>query len=159
MRVARSLAIGLTLIIATSGCTTSEPSLKEATAELQKDTRLLETDDVFKNPLKKLHIIQRPDKDIPCDKDGFRRVLRATADYERGNGEALDSHLDGAERLIENTLSKTLGYDIEYDPSQVDAPEGRFVQGSKKLGVTVNVYVSPEAPTWRLHAQTACLKY
>lgn len=156
MRVARSLAIGLTLVIAASGCT-SEPSLKAAATELQKDTQRLETDDVFKNPLKKLRILQRPDKDIPCAKDGVRRVLRATADYQRGKEEALDSYLDGAERLMENTLSKILGYKMEYDISQVDAPEGRFIQGSKEVGITVNVYVSPEPPTWRLHAQTACL--
>lgn len=157
MRVTQLLAIGLILAIAASGCTTSEPSLKEATAELQKDTQRLETDDLFKNPLMKLRILQRPDKDIPCGEDGFKRVLRATADEERGKEQSLDSHLDGAERVMENTLSRILGYKMEYDISQVDAPEGRFIKGSKKTGITVNVYVSPEAPTWRLHAQTDCL--
>ncbi|GAA0846083.1 hypothetical protein ACFQVD_19670 [Streptosporangium amethystogenes subsp. fukuiense] len=156
MRVARLLAASLALAMLTSGCT-SEPSLGEAAAELQKDTQRLETDDVFKNPLKKLRFLQRPDKDIPCAKDGFRRVLRVTADYQRGKEESLDSHLDGAQRLMENTLSQILGYRMEYDISQVDAPEGRFIYGSKEIGITVNVYVAPEAPTWRLHAQTACL--
>ncbi|MFD0883625.1 hypothetical protein ACFQ08_03500 [Streptosporangium algeriense] len=157
MRVTRSLAIGLTLVIAASGCTTSEPSLKEAAAELQKDTRLLETDDLFKNPLMKLRILQYPDKDIPCGEDGFKRVLRATADEERSKEENLDTHLDAAERVMENTLSKSLGYKLEHDTTQLDAPEGRFIKGSKEAGVSVDVYVSPEAPTWRLHAQTACL--
>ncbi|MDP9866894.1 MULTISPECIES: hypothetical protein [Streptosporangium] len=157
MRVVRLLAIGSALMMAASGCT-SEPSLKEVAAQLQKDTQRLEADDVFKNPLKKLRILQRPDKDIPCAKDGFRRVLRATADYQRSKEEVLDSHLDGAQRLMENTLSQTLGYRMEYDISQADAPEGRFIHGSKEIGIIVNVYVAPEAPTWRLHAQTACLR-
>ncbi|MER7208590.1 hypothetical protein ABT340_16075 [Streptosporangium sp. NPDC000239] len=157
MRVARSLAIGLTLIIAASGCTTSEPSLKEATAELQKDTHLLETDDVFKNPLKKLHIIQRPDKDIPCAKDKFRRVLRATADYERVD-EPLENHLDLAETLMENTLAQKLKYKLDFDLSQTDAEDGRFIYGAKENPeIRVTVYVGSEAPTWRLHAMTACL--
>ncbi|MFC3985316.1 hypothetical protein [Streptosporangium jomthongense] len=157
MRVTRSLAIGLTLIIAASGCTTSEPSLKEATAELQKDTHLLETDDLFKNPLMNLHILQRPDKDVPCGENGFKRVLRATADEERKKEESTDTYLDTAERVMQNTLSKTLGYKIEYDTTQIDTPEGRFIKGIKNTGVSVDVYVSPEAPTWRLRAQTACL--
>lgn len=156
MRVTRLLAIGLILAIAASGCTTSEPSLKEAAAELQKDTQRLETDDVFKNPLKKLHILQRPDKDIPCGGEKVKRVLRATADYARAD-QSLDSHLDQAERLMENTLSQILRYKVEYDISQLDAPEGRFIHGTKDAGVMVNVYVAPEVPTWRLHAETACL--
>ncbi|GAA3097281.1 hypothetical protein [Streptosporangium carneum] len=155
MRFARLSAIGLAVMVA-SGCA-SGPSLKEAAAELQKDTQRLEADDLFKNPLMKLHILQRPDKDIPCGDNGFKRVLRATADEERKKGEDLDAHLDGAERVMENTLSKVLGYRMEHDITQLDALEGRFVQGSKDVGVTVNVYVSPEAPTWRLHAQTGCL--
>lgn len=157
MRVTRSLAIGLVLAMMTSGCT-SGPSLKDAAAELQKDTQRLETDDVFKNPLKKLLILERPDKDIPCGKDQFKRVLRATADYQRGDKEDLDSHLDGAQRIMENTLSKILDYHMEYDISQADALEGRFIYGRKESGTVVNVYVAPEAPTWRLHAQTACMR-
>ncbi|MGJ6964580.1 hypothetical protein ACSDR0_21955 [Streptosporangium sp. G11] len=156
MRSTWLLAFGLALMMVASGCA-SGPSLKEAAAELQRDTQRLETDDVFKNPLKKLRILQRPDKDLPCAKDGFRRVLRATADYQRGKEEDLDSHLDGAQRLIENTLSQILGYKLEHDISQVDALEGRFIYGSKEVGIVVNVYVAPETPTWRLHVQTACL--
>ncbi|MEU1731884.1 hypothetical protein [Streptosporangium sp. NPDC020145] len=157
MRVARSLAIGLTLAIAASGCTTSEPSLKEATAELQKDTQRLETDGLFKNPLMKLRFIQRPDKDIPCAKDRFRRVLRATADDERSE-EPVSAHLERAETVMENTLAQKFGYKLDFDFSQSDAEDGRFIYGTKNdLGIKVTVYVSPEAPTWRLHAMTACL--
>lgn len=65
MRFARLLTVGLALVMTASGCT-SEPSLKDAAAELQKDTQRLETDDVFKNPLMNLRIVQRPDKDLPC---------------------------------------------------------------------------------------------
>lgn len=156
MRVARSLAIGLTLVIAASGCT-SEPSLKAAATELQKDTQRLETDDVFKNPLKKLRILQRPDKDIPCAKDKFRRALRATADYERVN-EPIEGHLDLAQTLMENMLAQRLGYKLEFDFSQEDVKEGIFIYGAKKdPEIKVTVYVAPEAPTWRLHAMTACL--
>ncbi|MFF3444061.1 hypothetical protein [Streptosporangium sp. NPDC002721] len=156
MRSTRLLAVGLALVTVIAGCA-SGPSLEDAAAELQKDTQRLETDDVFKNPLNKLRILQRPDKDLPCGGENVKRVLRATADYQRGKEEDLDSHLDGAQRLMENTLSQILRYDMQYDISQVDAPEGRFIYGSKETGIVVNVYVSPEAPTWRLHAQTACL--
>ncbi|WP_326821603.1 hypothetical protein [Streptosporangium sp. NBC_01756] len=155
MRFARLLTVGLALVMTASGCT-SEPSLKDAAAELQKDTQRLETDDVFKNPLMNLRIVQRPDKDLPCGGNKVKRVLRATADEERAD-ESLDSRLDKAQRVMENTLSQVMGYRVEYDISQVDAPDGRFIYGRKEIGVTVNVYVSPEAPTWRLHAQTACL--
>ncbi|MET8051722.1 hypothetical protein ABZU75_29400 [Streptosporangium sp. NPDC005286] len=155
MRITRLLAVGLTLVLVASGCA-SEPSLEEAAAELQKDTKRLETDDVFKNPLKKLRILQRPDKDLPCGGEKVKRVLRMTADYARAD-QSLDSHLDQAQRLMENTLSQILDYKVAYDISQVDAPEGRFIHGSKEVGVMVNVYVAPEAPTWRLHAETACL--
>lgn len=156
MRFTRLTVIGLALVMATSGCT-SEPSLQEAAAELQKDTQRLETDDVFKNPLKKLRILQRPDKDIRCDKDRFKRVLRATADYARIN-EPLDAHLDQAQTLMENTLAQALGYKLEFDFSQMDAEEGRFIYGAKiDPAIKVTVYVAPEAPTWRLHAVTACL--
>ncbi|MEV4183280.1 hypothetical protein AB0J28_17810 [Streptosporangium canum] len=155
MRFTRLTIVGLALVMAASGCT-SGPSLEEAAAELQKDTQRLETDDVFKNPLMNLHIVQRPDKDLPCGGDKVKRVLRATADEERVD-ESLDSRLDKSQRVMENTLSQTLGYKVEYDISQVDAPEGRFIHGRKEVGITVNVYVAPEAPTWRLHAQTTCL--
>ncbi|MFJ2029554.1 hypothetical protein [Streptosporangium sp. NPDC087985] len=156
MRFVRLLAVGLALVMAASGCT-SGPSLKEAAAELQKDVQRLETDDLFKNPLMKLRILQRPDKDIRCDKDKFRRVLRATADDERVN-EPLDSHLGRAQALMENVLTQKFGYKLEHDFSQMDTDEGRFIHGAKKdLGITVTVYVASEAPTWRLHAMTACL--
>ncbi|MFF4990017.1 hypothetical protein ACFY19_22755 [Streptosporangium saharense] len=155
MRVARSLAIGLTLVIAASGCTTSEPTLKEAAAELQKDGHRLQ--EAFKNPLDKLHILQGADKDVPCDKDKFKRVLRATADYERTD-EPLTDHLERAQTLMENRLARELGYKLEFDLSQDGAEDGRFIYGTKEaLGIKVTVYVAPEAPTWRLHATTPCL--
>jgi len=155
MRFTRLLAIGLALTMAASGCA-SGPSLKDAVAELQKDAQRLETDDVFKNPLKKLRVLQRPERDLPCGGDKVKRVLRITADYARAD-QSLDAHLDQAQRLMENTLSRSLGYKVEYDISQVDAPEGRFIHGSKEVGVMVNVYVAPESPTWRLHAETSCM--
>ncbi|SNT10459.1 hypothetical protein SAMN05216276_102481 [Streptosporangium subroseum] len=156
MRFARLTVIGLALVMAASGCT-SGPSLKEAAAELQRDTQRLETNGVFKNPLKKLRILQRPDKDVPCDKEKFRRVLRATADYERIN-EPMDSHLGRSQALMENVLVQDFGYKLEHEYSQMDTDEGRFIHGVKKgLGITVTVYVAPEAPTWRLDAMTPCL--
>lgn len=156
MRVARLLAASLALVILTSGCT-SEPSLGEVAAELQKDTQRLESNSIFKNPLKKLRIVQRPDKDIRCGKDKFKRSLRATADYERVD-EPLDVHLDRAQTLMENTLAQVLGYELEFDFSQMETEEGRFIYGVKKdPDIAVTVYVAPEAPTWRLHAVTACL--
>ncbi|GAA3509695.1 hypothetical protein FHR32_005986 [Streptosporangium album] len=156
MRFARLVAVGLALVVTASGCT-SEPSLKEAAAELQKDAQRLETNDVFKNPLMKLRILQHPDKDLRCDKDKFRRVLRATADDERAN-EPLNSHLGRAQALVENVLVQDFGYKLEHDYSQMDTDEGRFIHGTKKdLGITMTVYVAPEAPTWRLDAMTPCL--
>ncbi|WP_162641972.1 hypothetical protein [Streptosporangium sp. 'caverna'] len=155
MRFAWLMAVSLTLVMAASGCT-SEPSLKEAAAELQKDAQRLEKDDVFKNPLMKLRILQRPDKDIPCDKDKFKRVLRVTADDERKTTD-VDSHLDQAEGVMAGTLVHELGYKLEYPFSEGDAEEGRFIHGLKEVGVLVAVYVAPEAPTWRLHAETSCL--
>lgn len=155
MRVARSLAIGLTLVITASGCTTSEPTLKEAAAELQKDGHRLQ--EAFKNPLNKLRILQGADKDVPCDKNKFKRVLRATADYERNN-EPLTDHLERAQTLMENRLAQELGYKLEFDFSQDGAEDGRFIYGIKEdLGIKVTVYVAPETPTWRLHATTPCL--
>ncbi|MER6172327.1 hypothetical protein [Streptosporangium sp. NPDC001681] len=156
MRFVRLLAIGLALVMMSSACA-SEPKLGQAAAELQKDAQRLETDGIFENPLKKLRILQRPDKDIPCAKDKFKRVLRATADYERKTPD-VDSHLDLAQGLMEGTLSRTLGYKLESDFSQVDAEEGRFIYGVKKEPeIKISVFVAPEAPTWRLHAVTACL--
>ncbi|GGK84649.1 hypothetical protein GCM10010126_49820 [Planomonospora parontospora] len=160
MRVARFLAVGLAAVMVTSGCTSeSEPelSLEKAVAELQKDTQRLETDDLFKNPLMKLHVLQRPDKDIPCGKEKFKRVLQATADNERAKEEDLDSHLDKSEQVMENTLSQVLDYEVEEDGTQSDALEGRFLLGRKKVGIMMNVQVMPEAPTWRLRAETDCL--
>lgn len=139
-----------------SGCG-SGPTLQAAAAELQKDMRRLETDDVFKNPLKKLKIVERPDKDLPCDKDKFERVLRATADLER-KSPSLDNHLDHAQRLMENTLSQVLRYEMTYDLSQLDWKDARLIEGRKEVpGITVKVIVVPESPTWRLVAKTDCL--
>ncbi|MFF5247748.1 hypothetical protein ACFY3V_25975 [Streptosporangium sp. NPDC000095] len=156
MRSTRLLAVGLALVIVASGCA-SDPSLKGAAAELQKDMQRLEADDVFKSPSKKLRILQRPDKDIPCDKEKFKRVLRATADYER-KGSDVDGHLDLAQGLMENTLVQVLGYKLDFDFSQTDAEDGRFIYGTKgDSELRVTVYVAPDSPTWRLHAMTACL--
>jgi len=155
MRFIRLLAIGLALVVS-SGCA-SEPTLERAATELQKDMQRLEADDVFKSPSKKLRILQLPDKDIPCDKDKYKRVLRATADYERKSSD-VDGHLDLAQGLMENTLVQVLGYKLNFDFSQTDAEDGRFIYGTKgDPEVKVTVYVSPDAPTWRLHAMTACL--
>jgi hypothetical protein len=157
MRVARSLAIISALAALAAGCSSSGPSYGEAAAELQKDVQRLETNDVFKNPLKKLRFSQRADKDIPCGEEKFQRVLRATADHERKNPD-LDGHLDLAEELMENTLVRGLGYKVEFDFSQYDAEDGRFIYAVKEgLGIKAFVYVSPEAPTWRIHAMTDCL--
>ncbi|MER5324419.1 hypothetical protein [Streptosporangium roseum] len=155
MRFTRLTVVGLALVAA-SGCA-SEPSLKEAAAELQKDTQRLEADDLFKNPLMKLRVLQRPDKDIRCDEDKFKRVLRATADDER-NSPDMDSHLDQAEGVMAGTLVHKLGYERK-PPFTVDDDEvGRFIYGVKKdAGIVVAVYVTPESPTWRLQAETSCL--
>ncbi|GAA2858634.1 hypothetical protein GCM10010517_17090 [Streptosporangium fragile] len=156
MRVIRLLAIGAALVMVTSGCT-SEPSLKDAAAELQKDTQRLETDDLFKNPLMKLRFLQRPDKDIPCDKGKFKRVMRVTADDEN-NSPDVDGHLDQAEGIMTGTLVHELGYKLEPPFTAGDDEVGRFIYGVKKdIGIVVAVYVTPEAPTWRLQAETRCL--
>lgn len=140
-----------------SGCGGTGPTLQAATAELQKDVQRLETDDVFKNPLKKLRIVDRPDKDLPCDKGKFQRVFHATAEYER-KAPDVDSHLDQAQRLMENTLSQVLHYTVTYDFTQVDWRDGRLIEGRKDIpGVTIKVIVVPESPTWRLVAETDCL--
>jgi len=157
MRVARSLAIVSALAVLAAGCSSSGPSYGEAAAELQKDVRRFETNDVFKSALKNLRFSQRADKDIPCGEERFQRVLRATADYERKTPD-IDGHLDLAERLIENALARDLGYTIEFDYSQYDAQDGRFVYAVKEeLGIKAFVYVATEAPTWRIHAMTPCL--
>ncbi|MFC4060547.1 hypothetical protein ACFOWE_19765 [Planomonospora corallina] len=157
MRIARFLALGLAAALVTSGCASEpEPSLEKAAAELQKDTQRLETDDVFKNPLNKLRILQRPDEDIPCGEGKFKRVLRATADDERKTSD-IDSHLDMAQRIMHTTLSQVMNYKMEANLDQVDALEGRFMRGSKDIGIVVDVHVAPESPTWRLRAETVCL--
>jgi len=156
MRAARSLAIILPLALA-AGCSSGEPSFEKAAAELQKDVQRLESHELFKNPLLELRLLQRGDKDIPCGKGMFRRVLRATANEDRGD-DAVDSHLDRAQRLMENVLAQDLGYELVLDPGQQDAQEGRFIHGEKKeAGLQASAYVSPEKPTWRLRIMTACL--
>jgi len=157
MRVARSLAIISVLAALAAGCSSSGPSFDEAATELQRDVRRLETHDVFKNRLLQLRILQRADKDIPCDQGKFRRVLRATANEKRVD-EPVDSHLDRAQRLMENVLAQDFGYRLVYDISQLDAEEGRFIYGKKEeFGLTVHAYVAPEPPTWRLYIMTDCL--
>ncbi|MEU7831280.1 MULTISPECIES: hypothetical protein [unclassified Nonomuraea] len=151
------LAIFLLGVLSLVSCS-SAPSLDDAATELQKDTHALETDDVFKNPLKKLHIIARPDTDISCGDGHFKRVLEATADYTRAN-EPVDNYLDRAQRLMEDTLRlPRFGYDVTFDPAQVDQLTGRTIHGTKEaLGITVTVEVHEEPPTWRLRAESRCL--
>ncbi|MFI6796280.1 hypothetical protein [Streptosporangium canum] len=150
------MTVALALVIAASGCT-SEPSLKETTAELQKDAQRLEADKLLSNPLSKLHILERADKDVSCGNGKFKRALHATADYTRKDPD-VDSHLDQAQRVMENTLVQTLGYTLEHDLGQLDKTDGRLIRGAKKdLGITVTVNVLPEAPAWRLQAETRCL--
>jgi hypothetical protein len=134
------------------------PSLDEVAAELQRDAKTLETDDVFKNSLKSLRILERPDEDVSCGDGRFKRVLRATSNYERVD-EPIDDHLDRAQRLMESTLAMPgFGYDVSFDPDQADRPSGRVVRGTKEaLGITMTVEVRPEAPTWRLLAESACM--
>lgn len=155
MRGVRLMVLALAMAVAVPGCS-SEPTLGPAAAELMEDVRRLENDDLFKNPLTKLRILQRPDKDIPCDEGKFKRVLRATADKERNNPN-IDSHLDQAEGVMAGTIEHELGYDLKYSFSEGDAEEGRFIHGVKDVGILFAVYVAPEAPTWRLHAETFCL--
>ncbi|SDR30718.1 hypothetical protein [Thermostaphylospora chromogena] len=156
MRGVRLTVLALAMAVTVPGCS-SEPTLGPAAEELMEDVRRLENDDLFKNPLTKLRILQRPDKDIQCDEDKYRRVWRATADSERGDSD-VDGHLDESQRVMENTLTDVLGYDLETDLSQFDVEDGRFIYGMKEdLGIKITVYVAPEAPTWRLHAMTACL--
>ncbi|MEU6412264.1 hypothetical protein [Microbispora sp. NPDC046933] len=156
MRVARMAVASLLVAGMVSGCG-SGPTLQAATMELQKDMQRLETDDVFKSPIKKLRIVERPDKDLPCDKGKFQRVLRATADEDRKTPD-VDGHLDLAQTLMENTLSQALHYKMAYDLSQMDWKDARLIEGRKDVpGITVRVIVVPESPTWRLVAETDCL--
>jgi hypothetical protein len=154
MRIAGLMAAAGVVLMASCS---SGPSLSDAAAELQKDTHRLETDDVFKNPLKQLNILERPDKDIPCSEGRFKRVLTATANYERNAPDA-DTHLDLAQRLMETTLMRQLGYKLEFDLGQTDELTGRMIRGAKEdPSIVVRVDVRPEEPTWRLHAESTCL--
>lgn len=156
MRAARLIMIS-SMALAVS-CSSGGPSYEEVAAELQKDVQRLEAHDVFKNPEKKLRILQRADVDIPCGRNRFLRVLRATADYERAD-ESLVAHLDRAENLMENALARDLGYELDYDASQSDAEDGRFITGEKEtFGIKVTVYIASEAPTWRIRAITPCME-
>ncbi|TLP52556.1 hypothetical protein [Microbispora triticiradicis] len=156
MRVSRIAVAAFLVTGVVSGCSTG-PTLQEASTELQKDMQRLETDSLLKKPYSKLRIVERPDKDLPCDKDKFQRVLRATAEYEREDSDA-DSHLDQAERVMETTLSTYLHYTLTYDLSQLDWKDARLIDGRKEVpGITVKVIVVPESPTWRLVARTDCL--
>ncbi|MEV6863835.1 hypothetical protein AB0M44_22865 [Streptosporangium subroseum] len=150
------MAVSLVLTMTASGCA-SGPSLKEAAAELQKDAQRLEGDKLLKNPLSKLHIFERADKDISCGNGKFKRALQATADYTRKDPD-VDSHLDQAQRVMENTLIQALGYTLEHDLGQLDKTDGRLIRGAKKdLGIVVAVNVLPGSPAWRLRAETECL--
>ncbi|WP_182908916.1 hypothetical protein [Microbispora sp. H13382] len=156
MRVAWMAVVFLLVGGMVSGCS-SGPTLQAAATELQKDVQRLQTDSLLKKPYSKLRIVERPDQDLPCDKGKFQRVLRATADYEREDSD-VDSHLDQAERVMENTLSSLLHYTMTYDLSQLDWKDARLIEGRKDVpGITVNVIVVPESPTWRLVARTDCL--
>ncbi|GGL31081.1 hypothetical protein GCM10014719_35670 [Planomonospora parontospora subsp. antibiotica] len=118
----------------------------------------METDKLFKDPDKKLRIIERPDSDFACRGGDFKRVLRATADEERDASSDLDSHLDRARDLMAGTLVQELGYKLEPPFTTTDDGMGRFIYGAKRdMGIVVVVYVSPEPPTWRIHAETTCL--
>ncbi|MBO4271974.1 hypothetical protein [Microbispora triticiradicis] len=139
-----------------SGCGTG-PTLQAASAELQKDMQRLEADRFFKNPLTKLRIVERPDKDLPCDKGKFQRVFRVTAVYGPKTSD-VDSDLDSAQTLIESVLSQALHYKMTYDLSQTDWKDARLVEGRKDIpGITVRVIVVPESPMLRLAAETDCL--
>src|ERR1700750_1376658 len=148
------LLVALAVLLAASGCS-SGPSLAEGVSELTMGTRRLETDSYFKQHAN-LRILQRPDRDIPCGDGRVKRVLRATAHLE-GVKEDLDTRLDKDERVAASLLSMTLGYTVEREVTQVDALEGRFISGGKDVGVVVNVIVAPEAPIWRIYAQTRCM--
>lgn len=156
MRGVRLTVLALAMAVTVPGCS-SEPTLGPAAEELMEDVRRLENDDLFKNPLTKLRILQRPDKDIQCDEDKYKRVLLATADDEQKTSD-LDRHLDSAESLMQGTLKRVLGYELERDYIQMDGGHGRFIYGVKEdLGIRITVYVAPERPTWRIHAMTDCL--
>lgn len=155
MRVAR-VAVTFLLVGGFVSSCGSGPTLQAATVELQKDLHRLQSDSLLK-PYSNLRIVERPDKDLPCDKDKFQRVLRLTADYEREDSD-VDSHLDSAERVMETILSSSLQYKMTYDLSQLDWKDARLIEGRKDdSGLTVKVIVVPESPTWRLVAKTDCL--
>lgn len=157
MRVARIAVATLLVGGVVSGCGTG-PTLQAASAELQKDMQRLEADRLLKNPLSKLQIVERPDKDLPCDKGKFQRVLRATADYEHVPGAPVDNHLDRAQRVMENILSQKLHYKLTFDFTQIDWNDARLIEGDKEHpGVAIKVIVVPESPSWRLVAETKCL--
>lgn len=156
MRAGRMVAVACALALASCS---QGPSLEDAAAELQKDTRTLETDDVFKNPLKELRILERPDKDIPCGDGRFKRVMRATANYKRTPDQSLDQYLNMAQTLMEDTLVlPKFGYMMQSDHAQRDKPQARVIHGVKEgLGVTMTVDVRPDPPTWSIHGETGCL--
>ncbi|MFG1685209.1 hypothetical protein ACGFNP_33960 [Nonomuraea sp. NPDC049269] len=71
----------------------------------------------------------------------------------------VDNYLDQAQRLMEDTLRlPRFGYDVTFDPAQVDRHTGRTIHGTKEaLGITVTVEVQEESPTWHLRAESRCL--
>ncbi|WP_147943076.1 hypothetical protein [Microbispora sp. CSR-4] len=156
MRVAR-VAVTFLLVGGFVSSCGNGPTLQAATAELQKDLHRLQSDGFFKNPLTKLRIVERPDRDLPCDKGKFERVFRATAEYGPEISDA-DRQLDLAQSLMENVLSQALHYTIAFDLSQADWKDARLVEGRKDgPGITIKVVVVPESPTFRLVAKTDCL--
>ncbi|MEU8360242.1 hypothetical protein AB0C27_29940 [Nonomuraea sp. NPDC048882] len=154
----RARCVAMVACVLLSASCSAGPSLGDAVAELRKDTRTLETDDVFKNPLKKLTILERPDKDVPCGEGRFKRVMRATADYERAAGQTVDAYLNLAQSLMEDTLSlPRFGYTVTSDPGRRDKPAARVIRGVKdEAGVTMTVDVRPDSPTWSIRAETGC---
>ena len=130
MRFARLMVVGLVLVMAASGCT-SEPSLKEASAELQKDTRRLETNGVFKNPLRNCVSCSVQTRTSPVTKTnldgccGPRPIMNASI-------EPIGLSPGTTQALMENVLVQDFGYKLEHDYSQMDTDEGRFIHGVKK---------------------------
>ncbi|WP_283133564.1 hypothetical protein [Rhizohabitans arisaemae] len=152
----RRLLAALTLVALVAACT-SGPTLDEAAAELQKDLRRFETDDVFKNELAAFKVVEQPDRDIPCGDGRFKRVFAATA--EDGGTPLTPNDLYGAQRIMESTLA-LFGYEVTYDMNQLERLDGRDIRADKKeLGITVNVAVRPGSPAYRLRAETLCLQH